>query len=533
MLKWGTSRLFNVDVPSVSSGKWDFLSIRKVWKHELQTQGASVLCLAKDILKTHTPLRPTDTPPPLLLLVLQSSGRFLTSAEHKSLYDKISTLFLSHFRVLIPYRLPLKIPLLHPPLKKLLHLEICQTIDEVQHWPLCLRSYIKSRVQLISQKMPTVRSVLQSAALSDLPSRVLDRATPQDCPCKRWVGLPGVGTLHGHVFFRSTEVLASILCNWTVFQQNLKNASVPALKSFKESLLSSLQDLSGSLPDCRRRTTESIAQRIAGLCETNYKMYAASFPKNVYAPYLSKQARGLPPGIVMSVFDNGPMVANFACHLAWHHIMHAILRDSPRFNELITFAHPTDAKCWLLWQLSDSLALTLTGAYCGFSIFMNCTPLAPLDAAKAFKAYRSYPPSPALRRLAQPLFDSACKKLKTAGPSVDMLKGPGTPATHTLLGPWDLGSMASAMEFFPPEPTEPQQSTAHIRPEIRGHGRVRPAQAPSRRPPPTRRITSSRRWRTIFTDHNLSQRDLHTALLPAAPDLPAMSPVNPRHPIPP
>ena len=30
MLKWGTSRLFNVDVPSVSSGKWDFLNTRKV-----------------------------------------------------------------------------------------------------------------------------------------------------------------------------------------------------------------------------------------------------------------------------------------------------------------------------------------------------------------------------------------------------------------------------------------------------------------------------------------------------------------------
>ena len=93
--------------------------------------------------------------------------------------------------------------------------------------------------------------------------------------------------------------------------------------------------------------------------------------------------------------------------------------------------------------------------------------------------------------------------------------------------------MASAMEFFPPEPTEPQQPTAHIRFETRGRGRVRPAQAPSRRPPPTRRIKSSRRWRTIFTDHDSLQHDLHTALLPAAPDLPAVPQVIPKHPIPP
>ena len=178
---------------------------------------------------------------------------------------------------------------------------------------------------------------------------------------------------------------------------------MPAFKSFKETLLSSLKDLSGSLPDSRRHTTENIARRIADLCETNYKLHATSFPKHVYTPYLQKQTRKLPPGPVMGVFDKGPMVANFACPFAWHYTMHAILRDSALFKELITFAHFTDAKCWLLWQLSDSLALTLTGAYCGYSILMNRTPLKPMDAAKAFKTYRTYPPSSALRRLGQPM----------------------------------------------------------------------------------------------------------------------------------
>ena len=373
---------------------------------------------------------------------------------------------MSHFRVWVPYRLPLKIPLLHAPLKKVLHLEICQAIDDVPQWPSCLKSYVKSRVQLISQKTPSIRSVLLSAPLSDPPSSVLDQKPPCDCPCNKWVDLPGVGTLHGHAFFRSPEVLASVpppgsRCDWAVFNKNLKNASVPAFKSLKETLLSSLKDLLGSLPDSRRHTTENIARRLANVCETNYKLHAASFPKHVYTPYLQKQTRRLPPGLVMGVFDKGPMVANFACPFAWHYTMHAILRNSPRFKELITFAHPTDAKCWLLWQLSDSLALTRTGAYCGYSIFMNRTPLEPMDAAKAFKTYRTYPPSPALRRLGQTLFDAACKKLKTAGPSPDMLTGPSTPATHPLLGPRDLGRMSHTAEFFPTETPEPAAHRTH------------------------------------------------------------------------
>ena len=150
--------------------------------------------------------------------------------------------------------------------------------------------------------------------------------------------------------------------------------------------------------------------------------------------------------------------------------MHAILRESPRFRELITFAHSTDAKYWLLWQLSDPLALT-SGAYCGFSIFMNRTPLVPLHAAKAFKAYRSYPTSPAHRRFAEPLLDAACKKLRTAGPSVDMLTGPSAPPTHPLLGPRDLGNMLSATEFFPSQPPDPQQTAAHARP-VKSEGAV-------------------------------------------------------------
>ena len=68
MLKWGTARLFNIDVPFVSSRRWDFLNTRKVWKREPHTQGGPVLGYAKEILTMHTLLRPNDTRHPYYCL---------------------------------------------------------------------------------------------------------------------------------------------------------------------------------------------------------------------------------------------------------------------------------------------------------------------------------------------------------------------------------------------------------------------------------------------------------------------------------
>ena len=403
MLKWGVGQLFNIDVPSVSSSRWDFLNTRKIWVREIETQGGSLLGYAKNILQSHKPLHPDTHPPPLLLAALQGSARFLPAADHKTLFDKISALFARQFKVYIPYRVPLKIPLLTGPLKKTLHTAICSAIDDDTSWPTSLKSYVKSRVHLIAQRTLSVRTVLATAQLSDLPSDILHRQSPETCPCQRWINLPGVGRLHGHAFFRNREVLANVLppnskCAWSVFSQNMKNATVPAYKSFKDTLLSSLKQLSGSLPDTRARVTRGIATRIADLCENNYNRFAASFPRHVYAPYLVKQARWLPPDISVGVFDKAPTLAHFACPLAWHHVFQSLFHASPRFAELITFGHPLDARCWLFWQLCDSLSIALTGNYCGFSVFRRCTPLSDGESEKAFKAYVTYPPSPTVKR---------------------------------------------------------------------------------------------------------------------------------------
>ena len=478
----------------------------------IETQGGSLLSYARNILQTNKPLHPDTHPPPLLLAALQGSARFIPAADHKTLFDKISALFVRQFKVYIPYRVPLKIPLLTAPLKKSLHGAICTAIEEDTSWPPSLRTYVKSRVQLISQRTSTVRTVLTTAQLSDLPTSILHRTAPETCPCHRWAHLPGVGNLRGNAFFRDPEVLSRVLppnskCDWSVFNQNMKNATVPAYKSFKETLLSSVQQLSGSLPDIRNRVTCGIAKRIADLCEHNYKCFGATFPRHVYAPYLAKQARRMPPGITVGVFNKGPTVANFAYPLAWQQVFKNIFHASPRFAELATFNHPLDAKCWLFWQLCDSISLALTGNYCGCSVFRPCTPLSNTESGRAYKAFTTYPPSPAAKRLLQPMLDTGCRKLKSAGPTSCMLEAPSAPPTFPLLHTTSLRSVSASVPFFDEEtPTQqPPQLHTDSAPVRHARGRTNTAQpdCTRRRAQLASRVRSSRRWRTIFTDHDL------------------------------
>ena len=83
MLKWGVAQLFDMDVPSVSSGQWDFVNTRKLWIQEIKTQGGSLFGYAKKLLKSHAPLYPDTQPPPLLLAVLQGSARFVHCLQNR------------------------------------------------------------------------------------------------------------------------------------------------------------------------------------------------------------------------------------------------------------------------------------------------------------------------------------------------------------------------------------------------------------------------------------------------------------------
>ena len=77
-----------------------------------------MLVMAKLPVKNSRPLPYNDYSPALLRNLIQSTHRCLPASYHRRLYDKVSTLFARQHHVHLPYRVPLRVSLLTPGLKR-------------------------------------------------------------------------------------------------------------------------------------------------------------------------------------------------------------------------------------------------------------------------------------------------------------------------------------------------------------------------------------------------------------------------------
>ena len=279
MLKCGVGKLFNVHIPPLSNNRWDFLQSRKVWKKELEDRDGSYLSYARRILAAGHSIPRGKHPPPLLLAVLQSTGRFLPSSDHKRLFDMVATLFARQFHLKLPYRITLKIPLLSSTDKKQLHQLIATVIDSVEAWPPYLRSHLISRIFIVSKRTPSVLHALSQQPVTKTPTQVLTHTPSPQCPCSRWLSHPSVGNVNGHAVFPDPAILAGYSdslprhkrCNTSIFQQNMKIAVVPSLKPLKQDLGESLCSLATSLPDQQNHVAAQCIADIASSCAATYQ----------------------------------------------------------------------------------------------------------------------------------------------------------------------------------------------------------------------------------------------------------------------
>ena len=359
MLKWGLGSLFNRDLPSVNSNKWLFMADRKLWRNELAATGGSFLSTAKSIVSRKKPLSVYDFSPQLLLTLISATEKFLSVAEHRMLFDRVSQFFRAHHKIFLPYRIPIKVPLASSSAKHQIRTAACSVMDNQPRWPVHLRTYLKSRICVITGKTPTVGDILFASDLTKLPSDVLTADDHDDCPCKQWAHLPGVTMHHGHIVFRDPSVLRHIApsLDFSVFAQNMKNSTVPSHKTFSSSLKKALSATSSSLPEDRAVLHADIASEIVSSCASVYNTCAHECPKLVYAPYVQKQREKLPPYIIPHFMDKAPQVPIFACGHFWRHVHHSTYFTSSRYAELSRQTSARDANFLLLWQLVDSLSL--------------------------------------------------------------------------------------------------------------------------------------------------------------------------------
>ena len=391
-------------------------------------------------------------------------------------------------------RITLKIPLLSTTDKKQLHQRIAAVIDSVEAWPPYLRSYLISRIFIVSKRTPSVLHALSQQPVTTTPTQVLTHTPSPRCPCSRWLSHPGVGNVNGHAVFRDLAILADYSdslprhkrCDTSIFQQNMKNAVVPSLKSLKQDLVESLCSLATSLPDHQNHIATQCIADIASSCAATYQAVAQSHPKTVYEPYIRKHGQRLPEGIFCTVLDKAPQVPIFCCANVWRHIHSATFLHSGRFKELSRFPTHRDAQCWLFWELADSISLSIRGEYCAFSVLHKLSPLPTRDLALAYQTFLSYPSSPNVKRSLLPLLDGCCAKLKSWGPSVSQLQAPGAPPTTDLLHRSQLKVLAQGTPLLPdpaqaPAPTPTPDAQRREPNARRGRAPHRPTIPPLRR----------------------------------------------------
>ena len=114
--------------------------------------------MAKDIISAPRILNnPGAFPPPLQLLIVSASERFLSAGDHRRLFDAVKQWFIIHHRVVLQYRVTLRVPLLQASLKPQLLARMSEVFRSAHFWPAPLQDFLLSRVKLVSGKTQKVK----------------------------------------------------------------------------------------------------------------------------------------------------------------------------------------------------------------------------------------------------------------------------------------------------------------------------------------------------------------------------------------
>ena len=148
MRAWRLGKPKNWSPPPLDGQKWAFLVQRKQWKRDLIEMGGSMTGLARAIVDSRSPLGEHAHPPTLLLNLVSATERTLTLAQHRVLYVRGLAYMLRYQKVWIPYKVPVRLPLMSPADMEAVKADWSACLRAEASWPPELRDYLCARTVL-------------------------------------------------------------------------------------------------------------------------------------------------------------------------------------------------------------------------------------------------------------------------------------------------------------------------------------------------------------------------------------------------
>ena len=225
MRKLGVSNLLNAIKPKgTKQNPWQWVLRRSAWKP--LSREATTKCVKQHI---HSLLisRRINIPLTEYLHLLTVARDILPPTNFRNVFQKADGKLRQHFKLKLPYSLPISLPLLTRD-GRLKVRETCSAQIPELPVPAPFREYVQSAVTVVSTRPPIVGQILCSPPYKCGTTHIISQAA-MACKCAQRD--PTLPRARGHVYIRDftqpMPTLTDVLPDTTVWNQNMKKASVP------------------------------------------------------------------------------------------------------------------------------------------------------------------------------------------------------------------------------------------------------------------------------------------------------------------
>ena len=240
----------------------------------------------------------------------------------------------------LPRKFVLGIPLLDPLGKRVLLQAVVSTFQISTQVPALYREFLCKFVVCVCKSTPSVMSVCQSykpELTTDAFERKL-RDNEWHCNFIELHAKFGVPLVNGHVFTRNFRWLGLLSPAFEpeVFEQNMKNRSVPSWRAVSHTLAKEMNRALTNLHFLSPASRATLTAHILNEAQKVFVRATSQCPRKHHVSVVQQQVKLLPPSFVLGPFDKGTSKLWMACEGYFFPQFHSNFYQAPkRFTEII------------------------------------------------------------------------------------------------------------------------------------------------------------------------------------------------------